>query len=239
MASNNMQYYNAHRSYASHPVRGRPHELPGRPGEMDDGTLSANLPLVKAYLAHVTNSVLAAEAAHAAVPANAPWHAKDEKRAWVDVGATWWKADLAGIVRDHVLPKPKPKPKKKTKTKKTMPEWWPDSDDEDYVDEEAEERERVAAGLEKSWVECMEDVVRAFPDGGDRLSVRLKKAVFVLAALSVFAFPQEHAHWAFWARNSRRTTVKLVDEIVSEYSSVLWTLRPRGPTSVCSCRSSA
>ncbi|KAI0373468.1 hypothetical protein BV20DRAFT_738644 [Pilatotrama ljubarskyi] len=42
------------------------------------------------------------------------------------------------------------------------------------------------------------------------------RRVFVLAALAVYSFPKHPAHWAFWARNSRRRVLQLVHEVVCE-----------------------
>ena len=90
--------------------------------------------------------------------------------------------------------------------------------DDDYSDEEEDARERMAAGLEKSWEDVLEHVEGAMVEFGHagKSTVRLRKAIFALAALSVFCFPQRPAHWAFWAKNSRWTTARLVNEVIGE-----------------------
>ncbi|KAI0710202.1 hypothetical protein C8Q76DRAFT_798950 [Earliella scabrosa] len=191
-------------SYAQYEVR-LAQPLPGRPGEMDDGTLSVDLPLVARYVQYVCDRLLQADAAHAALPNTAPWH---EAEGW---RVNWWKAELGGIVRDHTPPKPR-----RSKKGKKKPSMW-DTDD-DYSDEEEDARERMAAGLEKSWEDVLEHVEGAMVEFGHagKSTMRLKKAIFALAALSVFCFPQQPAHWAFWAKNSRWTTARLVNEVIGE-----------------------
>ncbi|RPD54014.1 hypothetical protein L227DRAFT_616572 [Lentinus tigrinus ALCF2SS1-6] len=71
----------------------------------------------------------------------------------------------------------------------------------------------LQAGM--GWDACRTQVEQALDFQPGELDIVTVKAVFTLAALSLFAFPGKTAFWAFWAKNSWEVTAALVEEVIN------------------------
>ncbi|KAI0697719.1 hypothetical protein C8T65DRAFT_19371 [Cerioporus squamosus] len=62
-------------------------------GKISEGTMPDNHPIVTQYVERTAHALQLAEAAHAAVPENAPWHVKTGHH------VSWWRAEKGGFLQ--------------------------------------------------------------------------------------------------------------------------------------------
>ena len=209
----------AGRSYDAYTIHTPAREV--APGIMDDGTLSTNHPLVQQFLAYTVRKALLLETA-----ARAHTRASAEQEA------------AAALARSLKRRKPSTKSKSKSKNEASQ------AKSEEKAKAKVEATVAHWHGQHKHprvtrW-RCMHGGIARVADVhaalGPGVPDYVAEAVFALAALSVYSFWADPAHWAFWALNSVEETAAVVHEVVRECSlSILCAMECSGRRGMCAC----